>query len=47
MEVAVDVVKGKISSRDGELVEKARWIIESMGGELASVDEARQRLNLQ
>lgn len=47
MEDTVHVAKGKLTSGNGELVEKARWIIESMGGELASAGEARQRLNLQ
>lgn len=47
MEDTVHIAKGKLTSGNGELVEKARWIIESMGGELASADEARQRLNLQ
>jgi 3-dehydrocarnitine:acetyl-CoA trimethylamine transferase len=46
MEDTVHVAKGKLTSGNAELVEKARWIIESMGGELASADEARERLGL-
>jgi uncharacterized protein (DUF849 family) len=36
MEDTVHVGKGKLTSGNGELVEKARWLIESLGGELAS-----------
>jgi uncharacterized protein (DUF849 family) len=46
MEDTVHVAKGKLTSGNAELVEKARWIIENMGGELASADEARERLGL-
>lgn len=46
MEDTVHVAKGKLTSGNAELVEKARWIVESMGGELASADEARTRLGL-
>jgi uncharacterized protein (DUF849 family) len=46
MEDTVHIAKGKLTSGNAELVEKARWIIESMGGELASADEARDRLSL-
>lgn len=46
MEDTVHIAKGKLTSGNGELVEKARWIVESMGGELASAEEARERLGL-
>lgn len=46
MEDTVHIAKGKLTSGNGELVEKARWIVEAMGGELASAEEARERLGL-
>ena len=46
MEDTVHIAKGKLTSGNAELVEKARWIVESMGGEIASADEARARLGL-
>jgi uncharacterized protein (DUF849 family) len=46
MEDTVHIAKGKLTAGNAELVEKARWIVESMGGELASADEARERLGL-
>jgi uncharacterized protein (DUF849 family) len=46
MEDIVHIAKGKLTSGNAELVEKARWIVESMGGELASANEARERLGL-
>ena len=46
MEDTVHIAKGKLTSGNGELVEKARWLVESMGGELASAEEARKRLGL-
>ncbi len=46
MEDTVHISRGKLTSGNGELVEKARWIVESLGGELASAEEARQRLGL-
>lgn len=46
MEDTVQVAKGKLTSGNAELVAKARWIVENLGGELASADEARQRLGL-
>lgn len=46
MEDTVHVAKGKLTSGNAELVEKARWIVEKLGGELASADEARERLEL-
>jgi uncharacterized protein (DUF849 family) len=46
MEDTVHIAKGRLTSGNGELVEKARWIVEAMGGELASAEEARERLGL-
>lgn len=46
MEDTVHVAKGKLTSGNTELVEKARWIVEKLGGELATADEARERLGL-
>ncbi len=46
MEDTVHVAKGKLTSGNAELVEKAGWIIDSMGGALASAEEARERLGL-
>ncbi len=46
MEDTVHIAKGKLTSGNAELVVKARSIIEAMGGELATVDEARERLGL-
>lgn len=46
MEDTVHIAKGKLCSGNGELVEKARWLVEGMGGELASAEEARERLGL-
>lgn len=44
MEDMVHISKGKLTSGNGELVEKARS--DSLGGELASAEEARKRLGL-
>lgn len=46
MEDTVHVAKGKLASSNAELVDKARWIIEAMGGTLATAEEARERLGL-
>ena len=46
MEDTVHVSKGKLASGNAELVDKARWIVENLGGELMSCDEARSRLRL-
>ena len=46
MEDTVHIAKGKLASGNGELVEKARHIIEAMGAELATAEEARERLGL-
>jgi uncharacterized protein (DUF849 family) len=46
MEDTVHIAKGKLCSGNAELVEKARWIVEAMGGELASAEEARELLGL-
>jgi uncharacterized protein (DUF849 family) len=42
MEDTVHVSRGKLTAGNGELVEKARFIIESLGGKLASAEEARE-----
>ena len=46
MEDTVHIAKGKLTSGNGELVDKARHVIEALGGELASAEEARERLGL-
>jgi uncharacterized protein (DUF849 family) len=46
MEDTVHIAKGKLTPGNAELVEKARFIIEAMGGELATAEEARERLSL-
>jgi uncharacterized protein (DUF849 family) len=46
MEDTVHIAKGRLTSGNAELVEKARFIIEAMGGELATAEEARERLSL-
>lgn len=46
MEDTVHIAKGKLTSGNGELVAKAAHIIDQLGGELASAEEARERLGL-
>ena len=46
MEDTVHIAKGRLTSGNAELVAKARAIIESLGGELASASEARELLGL-
>ena len=46
MEDTVHIARGKLTSGNGELCDKARHIVESLGGELASAEEARERLGL-
>ena len=46
MEDTVHIAKGKLTSGNGELVDKARSVIEALGGELATAEEARERLGL-
>ncbi len=46
MEDTVHIAKGKLTAGNAELVSKARFIIEALGGELASAGEARERLGL-
>lgn len=46
MEDTVYLDKGKLTNGNAELVDKARWLIEKLGGALASSDEARDRLGL-
>jgi uncharacterized protein (DUF849 family) len=46
MEDCVHVAKGKLTSGNGEMVDKARWILEQLGAEIASPGEARGMLGL-
>ncbi|MDF2119696.1 3-keto-5-aminohexanoate cleavage protein [Roseiarcaceae bacterium H3SJ34-1] len=46
MEDTVHIAKGRLTSGNAELIEKARFIIEAMGGELATAEEAREQLGL-
>ncbi len=46
MEDTVYAERGRKTLGNGELVDKARWIVERLGGELASADEARKLLRL-
>jgi len=46
MEDTLHVAKGRLTSGNAELVAKAKHIIEELGGELASADEARSILKL-
>jgi uncharacterized protein (DUF849 family) len=46
MEDTVYVERGRLTSGNAELVEKAWWLIAKMGGELASSEEARSMLGL-
>lgn len=46
MEDTVHIGKGELTDGNGALVEKARSLIGQLGGELASADEARERLGL-
>lgn len=46
MEDNIYISKGKLTSGNGELVAHAKQIVESVGGQVASPDEARALLNL-
>jgi uncharacterized protein (DUF849 family) len=46
MEDTVRLSQDRKCRSNAELVEKARWIVENLGGTLASADEARARLRL-
>jgi uncharacterized protein (DUF849 family) len=46
MEDTIYIEKGKLTSGNAELCDKARWIVESLGGRLASAQEAREMLGL-
>ena len=46
MEDNIYIAKGKLTLGNGELVAHAKQIVESMGGQVASPDEARALLNL-
>lgn len=47
MEDTVFLNRGVKTKGNGELVEKAKWLIESLGGELAGAEEARAMLGLE
>jgi uncharacterized protein (DUF849 family) len=46
MEDTVYLDKGRLAQGNGEMVEKARWLVEKLGGALATSEEARDILNL-
>jgi uncharacterized protein (DUF849 family) len=46
MEDTVNLAKGRLAKGNGELVEKARHIVELLGGEIMSAEEAREMLHL-
>jgi uncharacterized protein (DUF849 family) len=46
MEDTVKLSRDRKCKSNAELVEKARWIIEQLGGALATADEARERLGM-
>lgn len=46
MEDTVHVARQKPATGNGELVEKAAWLVRQLGGTLATAEEARERLGL-
>jgi uncharacterized protein (DUF849 family) len=46
MEDTVKISANEKATSNAQLVEKARWIIENLGGRLASAEEARDRLGM-
>ena len=46
MEDTVYVDRGRLTSGNVELVEKARWLVTKLGGEIAASEEARNMLAL-
>jgi uncharacterized protein (DUF849 family) len=46
MEDTVNLAKGRLAKGNGELVEKARHIVELLGGEIMRAEEAREMLHL-
>ncbi len=46
MEDTVNLAKGRLAKGNGELVEKARHIVELLGGEIMGAEEAREMLHL-
>jgi len=46
MEDTVYIDKGRLTRGNGEMVEKARWLIEKLGGSLATSEQARDILKL-
>lgn len=45
-EDTVFIERGKLAASNGELVQKARWIVEALGGSLMSAEETREHLGL-
>jgi uncharacterized protein (DUF849 family) len=46
MEDTVYVDRGRLTSGNAELIEKASWLIAKLGGEIAASEEARDMLAL-
>jgi uncharacterized protein (DUF849 family) len=46
MEDTINLAKGRLAEGNGELVEKARHIVELLGGEIMRAEEAREMLHL-
>src|SRR6266478_5292344 len=46
MEDTVNLAKGRLAKGNGELVDKARHIVELLGGEIVRAEEARELLHL-
>ncbi len=46
MEDTVNLAKGRLAEGNGELVEKARHIVELLGGEIMRAEEAREMLHI-
>lgn len=45
MEDTVHISRGKLTAGNGELVDKARLILENLGATLATAEEAREILS--
>ena len=46
LEDTIYIERGKLATSNAELVAKGRWIVEQLGGEIASAEEARLMLKL-
>jgi len=46
MEDNLHIAKGRLTKGNGELVERAKTIVQSLGGEIASPQEAREMLSI-